>query len=109
MVALDITKNMLEERLVELHRKLNEISDELRQPDSADWEDRATENEGDEVLEDMGIAAQAEIAQINSALQRIAIGTYGECTSCGDPIDQKRLKALPYAASCMDCAVAAEG
>jgi len=108
MVNLEKVKQTLEERRVELTQKLSEINDELRQPDSADWEDRATENEGDEVLEDMGNAAHLEIAQINSALQRIDIGTYGECTICGETVDKNRLKALPYAATCLDCAMEAE-
>jgi len=108
MINLEKTKSLLEERLIELTTKVNEIDSELREPDSADWEERATENEGDEVLEDMGKSVLEEITQTNAALQRIEIGTYGECTSCGESIGQKRLKALPFAATCLDCAQEAE-
>ena len=68
------------------------------------FEERATENEGDEVLEDLGNAALAEIAQIESALSRIGDGTYGECVTCGGDIPEARLKAVPHAAQCMKCA-----
>ena len=101
-------RDLLELRLQELTRKISEIDDTLRQPDSADWEERATENEDDEVLEDMGNAALDEIGQIKAAIQRIDLGTYGTCTSCGDPISKKRLSALPYTANCLDCAQESE-
>ena len=101
-------RELLELRRQELTRKVSEIDDTLRQPDSADWEERATENEDDEVLEDMGNAALIEIEQINSAIQRIDIGTYGMCTACGDPISIERLEALPYTANCLDCAKESE-
>ena len=101
-------RELLELRRQELNQKVGEIDDTLRQPDSADWEERATENEDDEVLEDMGNAALVEIEQINTAIQRIDIGTYGMCTACGDPISKERLEALPYTANCLDCAKESE-
>jgi len=56
----------------------------------------------------MGNAALEEIALINTALARIDNGVYGECMNCGDEIAEKRLKALPFTASCLDCAQEAE-
>ncbi len=108
MINLEKTKEHLEARLIELTEKASEIDQALRDPGSADWEEHATESEGDEVLEDMGKAVVDEITQINTALQRIEIGTYGECTRCGETIDEKRLKALPFTANCLDCAREAE-
>jgi DnaK suppressor protein len=108
MSNLTKTKELLEVRLVELTEKIGQIDHALREPDNADSEERATENEGDEVLEDMGNAALDEITQINAALQRIDLDTYGECTSCGDDIGKKRLEALPYTPFCVDCATQAE-
>jgi DnaK suppressor protein len=42
--------------------------------------------------------------EINAALERIADGTFGRCTHCGSPISEERLKALPYAPTCVRCA-----
>jgi RNA polymerase-binding transcription factor DksA len=42
--------------------------------------------------------------QINAALERVANGTFGRCTSCGAEISELRLKALPYASQCAACA-----
>ena len=40
---------------------------------------------------------------IEGALQRIHDGTYGICRSCGRPISEERLEAIPYATECIDC------
>ena len=104
MINIDDVRSGLTARLEELSQKAKEIDSSLREPDSADSEERATENEDDEVLEDIGLAALEEIAQIKSALARMDVGTYGQCTLCKSAIDEKRLEALPIAAHCMDCA-----
>jgi DnaK suppressor protein len=41
---------------------------------------------------------------IDAALDHVAIGTYGICQSCGEEIKAERLKALPTARLCIDCA-----
>ena len=97
-------KARLESRLEELKREVTEIDQTLREPETRDDEDRATEREEDEVLEGLGNSAQAEIEAIEAALKRIELGTYGECTSCGKPIGDARLDAVPHVAFCIDCA-----
>jgi DnaK suppressor protein len=46
---------------------------------------------------------QEMLQQVREALQRFNNGTYGQCDSCGQPIDPARLKALPYARYCLNC------
>jgi RNA polymerase-binding protein DksA len=104
MPGLDETRARLEARLADLTKEAREIDAELREPDSADAEDRATEQEGDEVLERLGESALQESTDIRNALKRIEIGTYGTCTACGDPVGEKRLEAIPWAAKCINCA-----
>ncbi|MBU4211915.1 MAG: TraR/DksA family transcriptional regulator [Verrucomicrobia bacterium] len=43
------------------------------------------------------------IFEIDEALNRIKIGTYGACESCGGPIEKARMVALPYSRMCVDC------
>jgi len=45
-----------------------------------------------------------EIEQIDLALTKITIGDYGVCESCGDDISPRRLRALPWARLCVECA-----
>ena len=49
------------------------------------------------------------VEAIDTALKRLAAGTYGQCEACGTPIDRARLEALPYAARCVKCQTRLEG
>jgi DnaK suppressor protein len=44
-----------------------------------------------------------EVNAVDSALDRIRAGTYGNCDDCGQPIGQERLEALPSATLCIRC------
>jgi len=44
---------------------------------------------------------QALLTEVEDALKRIENGTYGRCIDCGQPIPEKRLEALPWAARCV--------
>src|SRR6476620_2682252 len=46
------------------------------------------------------------LEHIDAALQRIADGSFGRCTSCRAPISDERLNALPYTPVCTQCAQA---
>lgn len=96
-------RERLEARAAELMQMAREIDAELKETPSPDFEENATESEGDEVLEGLGQAAILEINQINAALERIDSGTFGECTTCGEEVGDARLDAVPHAAQCMDC------
>lgn len=106
MPDIEKIKKQLQQQLKELGAKVEEIEDDLRTPRSASWEDRATEIEGDEVLDALEGSAMAEIDEIQAALRRIDEGTYEICARCGDEIGEKRLGALPYATQCIRCAEA---
>jgi DnaK suppressor protein len=41
--------------------------------------------------------------EIETALSRLADGVYGACLDCGQPIEAKRLHALPWAERCHPC------
>lgn len=102
----DVSKirEQLEARLQSLNQRIDEIEGDLRTAPSADFEEQATETEGDQVLEGVEGSARIEAQQIHAALQRIADGSYGECMTCGEPISEQRLEALPYASQCINCA-----
>lgn len=44
------------------------------------------------------------LALVDAAEERLADGTYGICTTCGETIGTERLEALPAAPTCVDCA-----
>lgn len=43
------------------------------------------------------------LKKIDEALDRIATGCFGECSDCGDGIEEKRLEARPTATLCVNC------
>jgi len=48
------------------------------------------------------------LAAIDGALARIEQGSFGICRTCGQPIGEERLAALPYTTQCIDCKRKAE-
>ena len=87
-----------------LKGRMSQIDTELGTHSAKDFEEMATEREGDEVLEDLGQAAQAELRMIEAALVRIEAGEYGDCVRCGEAIAPGRLDLLPATPFCADCA-----
>ena len=47
---------------------------------------------------------EQHLAEVDAALARLAVGTYGVCQGCGEPIDPARLEARPGARECIACA-----
>lgn len=43
------------------------------------------------------------LEDVETALQRIAKGTYGICKYCKQTIDERRLRARPESSSCVSC------
>jgi RNA polymerase-binding transcription factor DksA len=63
-----------------------------------------------ERAKDLSILEQveAELADVEHALGRLEDGTYGTCESCGRPIGDDRLAAMPAARFCVECQATAE-
>jgi RNA polymerase-binding transcription factor DksA len=49
-------------------------------------------------------ATRRRLAELDSALRRLDLGTYGVCERCGDPIPEGRLAARPSSRTCVGCA-----
>lgn len=55
---------------------------------------------------DIGVGTSLEtgLARTERALAKLDEGTYGLCDSCGQPIAERRLRAMPDVVLCIDCA-----
>ena len=104
MTTVAHRKQQLLDRLSALQDRLSAAEAEIATHDEKDWEEQATEREGDEVLETIGMSGQAEIRQIKAALDRIETGDYGSCAKCGAEIGEARLDVLPHTPFCRTCA-----
>ncbi len=100
----EILRAELTQKKQELSERLDRISRNLRRGYEADSKERAKQLEDNEVVDALGNEARQEIAKITAALQRIDSGDFGICIECGQPIEEGRIKAYPYADECIDCA-----
>lgn len=65
--------------------------------------DIGSDNFEQEFTIDLIQTEEAEVREIDEALERIDAGTYGECDSCGKRIPKERLKVIPYTTMCVNC------
>jgi DnaK suppressor protein len=101
------TEKRLRGRRDSLRRALAGDMSSLRSQHDAtvgDEVDAAIATEQAELRSQMASFESRELAQIESALEKIRRGRYGCCESCDKPIAPMRLKALPYATECIACA-----
>jgi DnaK suppressor protein len=61
-----------------------------------------------EIALKLGDQESQMVADIDQALLRIKEGSYGVCTRCGKPIDERRLEAMPTARYDAECQAAIE-
>jgi len=56
-----------------------------------------------ELLMSMSTNDRQLLDSIDAALERIEAGKYGKCVHCAQPIQEKRLEAVPWARHCLTC------
>jgi RNA polymerase-binding protein DksA len=66
--------------------------------------DVGTDSFGREMELNIASGENERLRMIEEALERIEEGTYGQCVSCDGKISVERLKAIPYARLCIECA-----
>lgn len=68
-----------------------------------DLADTATELYTQEFNYSLSENDRSQLMLIDAALERIENGDYGECEECAEKITETRLKAIPWAAFCIEC------
>lgn len=101
-------RRLLEARRREL-QELDRISEGARAPVALDQQSVGRLSRMDAMQQQAMARADAqrrsaELARIAAALARIEVGEYGDCTQCGEPIAEGRLRHDPSAARCIACA-----
>lgn len=56
-----------------------------------------------ELLVSMSANDRRLLELIDEALVRIEAGEYGDCVHCAEPVQEKRLEAVPWARHCLRC------
>ena len=70
---------------------------------SQDFEEVAVDSDETLTEQSTSVNEQALLTEVEAALRRIDEGTYGKCVNCGQPIPEKRLEAIPWAARDVKC------
>jgi DnaK suppressor protein len=103
---LDIFKKRLEERQRELRQAVTRNTQDGREADSEaaqDVADRAANSYTKEFLFSQSSSERQVLQMVDNALHRIRDGSFGECISCGEEINAKRLEAVPWTRHCIAC------
>jgi DnaK suppressor protein len=103
---LDTIKEQLEKRREDLRATMVKTAQdgrEANEDDAQDIADRATNSYTKEFLFTQSANDRNLLQMVEGALIRISEGTYGECVSCGNEINARRLEAVPWARHCIAC------
>lgn len=103
---LDTFKKRLEERKQALRKMVSRTEEDGRvadQDSAQDVADRAANSYTKEFLFSQSNNDRQLLNMVETALQRIREGTFGECVSCGNEINPKRLEAVPWTRYCIAC------
>ena len=69
-----------------------------------DQAERGSDNDCEEATIGLVENADARLREINAAFERIDQGIYGRCEECTQEIPIDRLRAVPFARQCIECA-----
>jgi DnaK suppressor protein len=111
---LKTLRELLSYRLAELRAEVRAAESARREsaePGAHDVLDRKDEAAQQQVATLGGAQERRdldEVADVESALHRLDIGSYGDCAQCGDPIALARLLVQPAALRCAACQQAHE-
>ena len=83
--------------------KNREVSDETVDESAQDMADRATSSYMKEFAYSLSETDRKILLLIEQALVRLDAGTFGTCVHCSQPVQEKRLDAVPWARHCLDC------
>lgn len=103
---LEYYKKKLMTRREELVKTIARTEEEGRQADddpTVDLADKAANSYTKEFLFGQTNTDRRILALIDEALKRIKKEEYGNCGTCQEEMQQKRLEAVPWAKNCISC------
>lgn len=101
---------LLEQRqeIVNMYNQDIRAGQESADEPTEDIVDRANNSYNRELMFSISDSERQLLLQIEDAISRMNVGTYGRCTNCGNTIHPLRLEAVPWARFCIDCQELAE-
>mgnify|MGYP002336410882 CR=1 FL=1 len=103
---LDRFRKVLTEKREELVLDVEEVRSRSAadtDEEDKDYIDYAVSSYTKEFLFSLSDLERKQLDAVDKALRAIEHGTYGTCDECGEDIEEKRLKAVPWATYCLKC------
>ena len=110
-IDIEQLRQKLELQRQEVWQFLGQLEHETRALDvdsAQDGADRCVVGMSKESLFERSNQRRTLLRLIEAALRRIVDGSFGICVTCGDDIQNRRLKALPWTQFCLRCQEAIE-
>ena len=76
---------------------------ELGQDGVPDIGDMSANTYSREVLMNLSETQRQKVRDIDAALERLSVGEYGVCASCGEEIAPRRMEVRPFSRYCIEC------
>jgi len=100
---LEVFRNPLIKMREQINRRIHAMAgDSLKNVDDTPSEDRTDDFDREFAL-NLVSSEHDVLFEIDDALRRIQVKTYGQCDGCGKRIEKIRLRALPFARMCVKC------
>ncbi|HEX21300.1 MAG TPA: hypothetical protein ENH19_01440 [Actinobacteria bacterium] len=113
-IKIEMFRNILKKEKKRVQAEIGSMEKENREV-SQDFDSAGDNNFEDQIGDSASITFERErdfslqqnrkdiLRQIEIAIDSIDSGTYGICSRCHEPINERRLKALPYVEYCINC------
>lgn len=103
---IEYFRKRLEIRQQDLRRMVTRTEQDGRSVDEGsaqDVADKAANSYNKEFLFHQSNNDRQLLQMVDGALSRMREGNFGECISCGEEINAKRLEAVPWTRHCIEC------
>ncbi|HEV7735290.1 MAG TPA: TraR/DksA family transcriptional regulator [Candidatus Binatia bacterium] len=106
----EFTTLLRDQRAARLHGVTGAVADlrALAEEREAEFEEAAQEDRMAGLLSHLDTRGRRAIEDIDAALDRIADETFGMCVDCEEDIPVERLRVIPTAVRCVECASVAD-
>ena len=93
---------MSDEILKDISKIIKTESNHLKH-DVGDFYDNASNDRERDLSLSLNQRDRQKLVMIEDALKRIESGLYGMCPACQEPIDENRLRVMPFTRYCLSC------
>ena len=93
---------MSDEILKDISKIIKTESNHLKH-DVGDFYDNASNDRERDLSLSLNQRDRQKLVMIEDAIKRIESGSYGMCPACQEPIDENRLRVMPFTRYCLSC------